>query len=63
MKYEPTPTEICPNVIEHTQQREGYLQWHAWAEYHYKKGWRQKKCPGCGLYAIWRLPTKTVSSA
>lgn len=56
MKYEPEPKEICPNQMEHTEQPEGYLDWMSWADRHHKDGWRQKKCPGCGFYAIWILP-------
>jgi len=48
--------EDCPNRAKHTKCPEGYLQWHAWAE---EKGktHRVKRCPGCGLYAIW-VPKK-----
>lgn len=53
-EYKPT----CPNLIEHTVQPEGYLQWHYWAEQRYKEGYRQKKCKGCGLFTIWHKPTK-----
>ena len=42
----------CPNFEDHTQQPEGYIQWHAWAE-KMAKTHKQRKCPGCGKYAIW----------
>jgi hypothetical protein len=58
MKYEPELKEICPNIIEHTEQPAGYIQWHEWAEKRYEEGYRQKKCPGCGLYKIWIKPSE-----
>jgi hypothetical protein len=39
-------------ACRHTKAPEGYLQWHAWAEKK-SKTHKQKKCPGCGLWAIW----------
>jgi len=42
----------CPNAENHTEEPEGYLQWHAWAD-RKSKTHRQIKCWGCGLYAIW----------
>ena len=43
----------CPRERLHTKAPSSYLAWHEWAE---KKGRRhyQVRCPGCGLYAIWK---------
>ena len=37
----------------HTPCPTGYVAWHEWAE---KKALthEQERCPGCGLWAIWR---------
>jgi hypothetical protein len=43
---------LCPRGDDHTPAPEGYIQWHHWAEA-MSKTHRQRKCPGCGLYAIW----------
>lgn len=42
----------CPNWEQHTPAPRGYLDWHDWAKA-MSKGFRQQKCSGCGLYAIW----------
>lgn len=42
----------CPEVHKHTDEPDGYLQWHAWAEKK-SKTHHQIKCPGCGYYVIW----------
>jgi hypothetical protein len=38
--------------LKHTPCPEGYLQWHAWAA-RMSKSFTCKKCPVCGLWAIW----------
>lgn len=43
---------LCPHFEDHTVYPECYLQWHAWAD-KMSKTHRQRKCSGCGLYAIW----------
>lgn len=43
---------LCPHIEDHTPQPEGYIQWHAWAEM-MNKTHKQRRCAGCGLYAIW----------
>lgn len=43
----------CPQKSKHTKCPTGYIAWHDWAERKSKKH-RQVKCPGCGLYAIWK---------
>ena len=48
------PAEPCPRQELHTPAPSGYLQWHAWAQ-RMSKTHRQERCPGCDLYAIWRL--------
>lgn len=45
---------------QHTPQPEGYMQWHAWADAMMKAGWRQRRCPQCGLWAIWYGGRKEV---
>ena len=42
----------CPNYWAHTHGPDGYFAWHEWAE-EMQKTHRQRKCPGCGLFAIW----------
>ena len=39
----------CDN---HTPCPEDYIGWHLWAEF-MGKTHTQRKCSGCGLYAIW----------
>jgi len=36
----------------HTDCPSGYVAWHAWAEQMSKTHY-QRRCKGCGLYAIW----------
>jgi hypothetical protein len=36
----------------HTEQPQGYVQWHAWAE-EKSKTHKQKVCPECGRLEIW----------
>lgn len=52
-KQKPTIIDRCPNWLNHTQEPEGYLDWHAWAEDMNKKGFVQIKCHDCGLFKIW----------
>jgi hypothetical protein len=55
--------EIVPEFPEecepHTEDPDGYLQWHAWAE-RMAKAHVQRQCKGCGLWAIWE-PRKGAS--
>jgi len=44
--------EACPERAQHTPEPDGYLQWHAWAR-EMGRTHDQRRCPGCGLYAIW----------
>ncbi len=37
---------------DHTPRPEGYIQWHDWAE-SMAKTHKQRRCEGCGRYAIW----------
>lgn len=46
----------CEHVEDHTACPDGYIQWHAWAA-EMSKTHRQRKCPSCGLYAIWEPKT------
>lgn len=48
-KPEPDP---CPQVDQHTPAPSGYLAWHEWAE-EMMRTHTVRRCPGCGLYAIW----------
>ncbi len=43
---------ICSNFEDHTPCPTGYLDWHSWAE-QMSKTHKQRKCCGCGRYAIW----------
>ncbi len=38
---------------DHTEEPQGYLAWHAWAEKKMKKHY-QIRCDECGLWKIWR---------
>jgi len=42
----------CPNIEDHAQQPEGYIAWHLWAA-EMSKTYKQRKCDGCGKFAIW----------
>lgn len=50
MTERPATADGC---VRHTPAPVGYLAWHAWAE---KKSRThvQERCPGCGLWMIWR---------
>ena len=43
---------LCPNFEDHTDCPEGYIAWHYWAK-KMSKTHRQRKCAGCGRFAIW----------
>lgn len=45
--------QSCPQIEEHTACPDGYTQWHDWAASMAYKGYKQRRCEGCGLYAIW----------
>lgn len=51
------PLADCPQLAKHTKCPEGYLDWHEWAEKK-QKTHRSVRCPGCGLYAIWKPKKK-----
>ena len=42
----------CPYFEDHTPDPPGYIKWHEWAA-KMSKTHKQRKCSGCGLYAIW----------
>lgn len=42
----------CERVEDHTACPDGYIQWHYWAG-EMGKTHTQRKCPSCGIYAIW----------
>ena len=42
----------CEHVEDHTACPDGYIQWHHWAA-DMSKTHDQRKCPSCGLFAIW----------
>lgn len=43
---------LCPNFEDHTPAPKGYIEWHEWAD-KMGKTHSQRKCCGCGIYAIW----------
>lgn len=43
---------LADDCDRHTVCPDGYTQWHAWAE-QMNKTHEQRRCNGCGLYAIW----------
>ena len=45
--------ENCPNKASHMLGPSGYLERTEWAEA-MRKTHRQERCPGCGLWVIWR---------
>lgn len=47
-----TTTQECPKGEPHTVMPDGYLQWHTYAE-ELSLTHKQRRCPGCGLYALW----------
>jgi hypothetical protein len=51
-----TKPEPCPDIATHTPSPTGYLAWHAWAD-EMSKTHRSTRCPGCGLYKIWKPKT------
>lgn len=49
------PKDSCPDRDKHTDdptEPDGYVAWHVWAAWMAKRS-RQRKCPTCGLWAIW----------
>lgn len=47
------PNPKCPDADQHTPRPTGYLNWNEWAA-DMAKTHRQQKCPGCGLWLIWK---------
>lgn len=45
-------SDTCPNEATHTPRPSGYIAWFEWAE-RMSKHFKQVRCGGCGLYAIW----------
>ena len=45
--------ENCPNKASHMLGPSGYVERAEWAE-EMRKTHRQERCPGCGLWVIWR---------
>jgi len=45
--------ENCPNKASHMLGPPGYVERAEWAE-EMRKTYRQERCPGCGLWVIWR---------
>lgn len=45
--------ENCPNKASHLLGPSGYVERAEWAE-EMRKTHRQERCPGCGLWVIWR---------
>lgn len=43
----------CTQEGLHTRAPVGYLAWHEWAE-RKAKTHDQERCPGCGLFKVWR---------
>jgi hypothetical protein len=44
----------CPERRLHVRgEPEGYLAWHEWAR-RKNKTHRSTRCPGCGLYKVWK---------
>jgi hypothetical protein len=56
----PDTTSTCQNRDQHTPQPTGYVAWHDWAGRMSRAGNSQKRCPGCGLLAIWIGPNVPV---
>lgn len=53
---------LCPKVDRHTDGPENYVEWHEWARARNRTHY-QERCPGCGLYLIWRRrPVTAVAS-
>ena len=48
----------CPKAQLHTHQPTGYVQWHEWAEQKSRRHY-QVRCPGCGLFSIWKRKRKS----
>ena len=47
----------CPERSKHTPSPAGYLAWHEWADRKSRRHY-QVRCPGCGLFAVWRRKPK-----
>jgi hypothetical protein len=45
-------TPECEHPVYLPDEPRGYLAWHEWAE-EKSKTHSQRRCPHCGLYAIW----------
>lgn len=53
MKATDKRADACPNKAKHTESPDGYIAWHEWAE-RKAKTHVQERCPGCGLFMIWK---------
>jgi hypothetical protein len=52
-----SPVAECPRARLHTECPAGYVAWHLWAERKSRRHY-QVRCPGCGLFAIWKRKPK-----
>ena len=52
----------CPNRNEHTEGPGSYQGWHVWAMQKGKTH-KQKRCRGCGLFAVWVSKMAAVETA
>lgn len=52
------PPHVCPNVKRHTKHPESYSAHVEWADKKIESGYRQLKCPVCGLWEIWEKVIK-----
>ena len=56
----PDTTSDCPDRDQHTPTPAGYVDHAEWAARMIARRATQKRCPSCGLYAIWRPPMKPM---
>lgn len=52
-RFSPPVQMDCPEKKRHTPSPFGYIAKHEWAEKKMKTH-VQERCPGCGLYKVWR---------
>lgn len=58
----PDTESDCHDRDKHTPVPSGYVDRSEWAKQMIYRGSVQRRCPTCGLYAIWTEPSRPLSN-
>lgn len=56
----PDDESDCSDQDQHTPVPDGYVDRSEWAKQMLARGAAQRRCPTCGLYAIWTQPSRPL---